>query len=151
MTVCIPGYAATYLLYSVDRSFAYVVHSWSFFTLINRRSTCRHEFHSLSSLTLIVDHFNRLSFAIVDHYLPSSLTILDRRSPSSIVDYLPGSLLPSISSRILNLDHPICSRSWYLDNQSWYLDNRSYYHDNRSWYIDNRSWYTNIRSQLYAA
>ena len=109
-----------------------------------------------SSISLIVDHFNRQSLPILDHHLRSSITIPDHNPPTyhehcrysitMIVDHnswswsllivgqLSRSLSSSISGRILNLDRSMCSRSWYLDNRSWYLDNRSWYRDIQSHY-----------------
>ena len=102
MPVCIPGCAATCLLYSVGRSFSYVVHSWPSITLIvdclDRSSitwlsitwmsiTLVDRWSLYSSIALIFNHFNRRSLPIVNHHPWSSITILDCRSPSSIVDH----------------------------------------------------------------
>ena len=50
MPVYMPRYAATCSLYSVDRSFAYVVHSWLIIDLPDRRSP------SISNHILYLDH-----------------------------------------------------------------------------------------------
>ena len=63
--------------------------------------------------------FKSLSLPIVDHPLNRDHT---RFSTILVVDHHSRSLSHLIAGRISNLDHLVCSRSWYTDNRSWCCD-----------------------------